>query len=606
VPLLDDLIDQTRVGVLEQYSEVQRDFLIRVNDGKGSLEIPTYTLISNLRHEFMRSCRNIKVKPVAIPEPLKVRVITKSTSEVFLLKLIQENMTLRIGKLPVFELTSGKPLRDCVSGIQQKVKSDPKIQFISGDYTAATDNLPLEIIQACVEELIEQIVCEKPEVKALVTAIALQDAQAHDVYYSNSIEIERKNYIHELSCKQMNVVRQTSGQLMGSFLSFPILCLVNYMTVQTARGNPISNGERKKLGLPSLFFEEDIRINGDDLLFADTFDVYQKWREVVKDFNLELSVGKNYFSRAFGTINSRMITQDAVLSSMRYGDLKVKNVIESWSSFVESAENSEDLYRLHKFFVYFRGRELKSSNVSLFLPMKLGGPLPDRLFQFVEKSDKNRIPPEQYLLKIFRSLPGKKQKYFVIDKALWKRTGGCSEKEDLYAEDTEGKETQMWISMPKVFSMLLDEFKNISVDTLFDSLDSSIFVRLDTIADDKSASVHYRTNSGILDRLRCISKGRKIALKSTERFTSYNVLKTVLLNCGPTKKIDRVFLQPLRFRFSRCYYDFQNEKIEKIVDTRRNAREEMVIASRDVRGNLRVKSAALRRCQNRLRTCNVR
>ncbi len=75
----------------------------------------------------------------------------------------------------------------------------------------------------------------------------------------------------------------TRGQMMGSYLSFPLLCLQNFLGFDFSR-------ERAGLGkLPVL-------INGDDILFQCPKSFAPEWMSVVKDLGLEVEVTKTSVS----------------------------------------------------------------------------------------------------------------------------------------------------------------------------------------------------------------------------------------------------------------------------------------------------------------------
>jgi hypothetical protein len=341
--------------------------------------------------------QQMDVKPVALPEPLKVRVITKANAFCYLLKLIQEPMTAHLNDLPVFCLT-GSPLEhESVQGIQKQIQENPDKFFISGDYDAATDNLPLEAIQAVMYGILKGINMSNLDslTKRLLLDIIHLDTIPHRIHYP--IKTDSK-YTHI-----WEIVQQTRGQLMGSLLSFPVLCLVNYLTVLRARGVSLQSIKPKKLR-QVLFKENDIRINGDDLLFADTQAVYQKWKQEVHKCGLLLSVGKNYVSREFGTINSRLLSKNNILPVLRFGDLKSEetNVLQKWESFISNANTKEDFERMYSFFIHRMKSELSRTNQNLILPKCLGGPLPDHLYPLTPLSLRGRIDKEHALFHMYK------------------------------------------------------------------------------------------------------------------------------------------------------------------------------------------------------------
>jgi len=207
-----------------------------------------------------------RVKAHAIPEPLKVRMITKGEAQNYILKPLQKAMFKAMKSFPVFRLTSGQ----CILN-NFKQTNDSRYVLVSGDYEAATDNLHSDVMRTVVSELVKVL---PPSIIPYV----LRESGQHIVEYPDWTHLEP--------------VLQTNGQLMGSLLSFPILCVANAATY----GNAIGCEDLKDL--PAL-------INGDDIGFRDTLAVVRKWKRIAKDMGLKPSLGKNYISKDWFTINSQ-------------------------------------------------------------------------------------------------------------------------------------------------------------------------------------------------------------------------------------------------------------------------------------------------------------
>jgi hypothetical protein len=141
--------------------------------------------------------------------------------------------------------------------------------LVSGDYESATDNLNIHVS------------------KAVLAAIRARSTHIpHEVWD----EAER-SLVSELTCSGFSGT-QGRGQLMGNYLSFPLLCLINYLTftyaVHRARGNE----------------EFPVRINGDDIVFRSTLDEYRQWKGQVLISGLTLSLGKTLVSTNIFSLNS--------------------------------------------------------------------------------------------------------------------------------------------------------------------------------------------------------------------------------------------------------------------------------------------------------------
>jgi len=66
---------------------------------------------------------------------------------------------------------------------------------------------------------------------------------------------------------------QVGGQLMGSLLSFPLLCLQNYIAFRWVFPASVP-----------------VKINGDDIVFRSTLDQFDRWSAVVGQLGLRLSL----------------------------------------------------------------------------------------------------------------------------------------------------------------------------------------------------------------------------------------------------------------------------------------------------------------------------
>jgi hypothetical protein len=158
-------------------------------------------------------------------------------------------------------------------------------KWVSGDYSAATDNL-----DGSLTEVIWNTFCEtvrlsdefgKPSDRLCETfyqVLGLKALVGHCLHYPDG-----------------SVAYQQNGQLMGSPLSFPILCIANAAATLVGLGKDID-----------YLFDGPIAINGDDIGFPADDGQYQNWKRVVTACGLEPSIGKNYFSAEFLIINSEL------------------------------------------------------------------------------------------------------------------------------------------------------------------------------------------------------------------------------------------------------------------------------------------------------------
>lgn len=217
----------------------------------------------------------------AIAEPLKVRTITIGDKNLYALKPLQKAM---FKALDLYKCMTPCKTPDYLEELQDLfTENDSRRKFwLSGDYTSATDGLHADIQQKFTEVLIERLGEDHP-----LAPYILADSGVHTLHYPPWTGIP--------------ATKQTNGQLMGSLMSFPILCLANAFTLCYAMST------QEKLvtlhSVPALF-------HGDDLLARVTHQQYEDWEQVAKSIGLGLSMGKNYLSREWGSIDSQLYGQD--------------------------------------------------------------------------------------------------------------------------------------------------------------------------------------------------------------------------------------------------------------------------------------------------------
>jgi len=221
-----------------------------------------------------------KCEAHAIPEPLKVRLITKNEPNTWVLKPLQRALWETLKKFPVFSLTHQTDID--LTRLLNRGK-----YLVSGDYESATDMLHSDIMKTAVDTLSHYIP------KYLIDWFKWEGGQ-HEIHYPE--------------WTRLDPIVQTRGQLMGSLLSFPILCLANFTTWARAWCRVSGNNDicywLRERNTPPLF------INGDDILFPVTGlrdPLYWAWKKEATSIGLKPSVGKCYVSREFGLINSQMI-----------------------------------------------------------------------------------------------------------------------------------------------------------------------------------------------------------------------------------------------------------------------------------------------------------
>jgi hypothetical protein len=272
-----------------------------------------------------------RVKAHAIPEPLKVRMITKAEEELWVLKPVQKAMWKALQHFKCFELT-GTPKIDL-----DFIDSWKGTHLLSGDYEAATDNLHQDIMELAVDELSKVI--PSP--------------------FKEWLKFESGHHVVDYpEWTQLPEIIQTRGQLMGSLLSFPILCVANAACI----------GIIKKQSLDEL----EALINGDDILFRDSLRKIESWKKLTKTIGLKPSIGKNYCSENFGSINSQLVIRENnqhrwIRSGCFGGISKVSNYLSNFrlALEIEPQNLGNHLLKAQKL--------LRTTPQSVFVPEAYGG-----------------------------------------------------------------------------------------------------------------------------------------------------------------------------------------------------------------------------------------
>lgn len=287
------------------------------------------------------------VDAVAIPEPLKVRMITKAEAETKCLQPLQRALFAYLKSRPQFVLTHGvswgnneefDEKLEWILRIESEIQSihsrrSSEDLWLSGDYTAATDNFPMSITNALIEGILSQI--DHEPTKRWVR----YEVSSHEIRYPFGL----------------GSGKQTSGQLMGSLLSFPLLCFLNDFIIREAG-----------------FEEGKYLINGDDVVALGPRSVIEEWRRKAPTVGLSLSQGKNFIDPHFCTVNSQLFYDAQVQHtgkvslSTRYGKTLSRCFAE-----MQYYYGFED--ELRREFIRRNLVELRKTPRSLYVPVQWGG-----------------------------------------------------------------------------------------------------------------------------------------------------------------------------------------------------------------------------------------
>jgi hypothetical protein len=289
------------------------------------------------------------VSVVGLPEPLKIRVISKGPPlTYYALKPLQQQLWKLLQKHPCFVLT-GKTVDEGI--ITSHFGFMPEsTRFLSGDYSSATDEMFRYVSKAVVRSL-----CRHMDIPPLLSELFMRALVGHTYHLDSRYGQDEGFYV------------QRNGQLMGSIVSFPVLCIANYCCITMAQyysGN---------LGKPFL-------INGDDNVSAYNEDTnfYTVWNRVASLYGFHESIGKTYDSSYFLCINSRFyfLTDEFTFEPVPFVNFKClrpgpeTDLTNVGSRFRDLIKNGSSLGPA---FIYYHHNILKQFAGSWFLPEYLGG-----------------------------------------------------------------------------------------------------------------------------------------------------------------------------------------------------------------------------------------
>lgn len=284
---------QTKMTVLSGYiseyygrkgMEDQEKYTDLLKEVPG-LEVQTDEFLAAWR-KFYWKCVHLAVdespvvEVVGLKEALKIRCISKGPPlTYFVLKPLQKSLWRHLQKQKCFELT-GKPVTEEL--MNERFGTFIGQRMHSGDYSAATD----ELHSYCSNSVCDGI---------------FKAAETNLGYSLGPLEMLFKRaltgHIYEDPTDDTVYVTQKRGQLMGSIISFPVLCIANITLIRVSY--EWAHGRKTPI------YKLPCWINGDDCLTAYTnndFPTY--WRGIGSVMGFTESVGKTYDSTEFCSINS--------------------------------------------------------------------------------------------------------------------------------------------------------------------------------------------------------------------------------------------------------------------------------------------------------------
>jgi len=260
--LYDSVLDYNDNEEMEEdelrYTKIRKDFRDRVQQ--------RYTKIYESVRTFALG-ESADVELVALPESLKVRVISKGPAMTyFVLKPVQKFLLRQLQKHRCFKLTGGPVTETFLESVFKGTDG----LFHSLDYKSATDLLNPIMSSVAVDEI-----CD---------SVGMPD--------------DLRILFHKaLTGHLVEGTPQVWGQLMGSIVSFIVLCIVNMSVIRHAY--------ERSMGLRSLSIDKiPAIVNGDDGLVRAPESFSKIWEESALVAGLVPSLGKVYTHWIYANINS--------------------------------------------------------------------------------------------------------------------------------------------------------------------------------------------------------------------------------------------------------------------------------------------------------------
>jgi len=286
----------------------------------------------------------------------------------FVLKPLQNFLWNGLRKWEVFSLIGETVTRELIEKRLRQLRDDEV--FISGDYKSATNELLSFVSDAIADEI--AIVCGLDA----ETATLLKRALTHHYLVNPADDQDWRE--------------QKNGQLMGSIISFPILCIANFALCRWA----LEFGRGRTLRPQDL----PLLVNGDDCVFRTNEVGKKAWRKLCKNFGLAESVGKTYFSRTFLQINSTLYRvkpkeegkEELRIEQVLYPNLKIaygmkrsgvtgvgdisgEESIGAQARWMVNSAPAEMRDQVIMIFIKAQREKLNRHNVPWFLPESFGG-----------------------------------------------------------------------------------------------------------------------------------------------------------------------------------------------------------------------------------------
>jgi hypothetical protein len=252
----------------------------------------------------MKGSRQLHCVVEPVLEPLKCRLVTKADSLPYWLakgwqKALWSHVAKRKPTALVGRPISGSDIVELARISSNMINHGGDVYWQSVDYSSATDRMNLHFTMLSHEASIDAAIARGSTCLDLRTRAVLRSVLGpHIIHY----DLQDQGDLDEgdrslLGVSGIDPVRQMNGQLMGSPLSFPHLCAVNFCAFWAAYEDYMGRRVDRE-SVPCL-------VNGDDELFLSSMKFYREFWVPYRDMvGFEPSVGKNYSHPTIAVMNS--------------------------------------------------------------------------------------------------------------------------------------------------------------------------------------------------------------------------------------------------------------------------------------------------------------
>ncbi|QLJ94431.1 RNA-dependent RNA polymerase [Magnaporthe oryzae botourmiavirus 7] len=240
----------------------------------------------------------------------------------------------------------------------------PGKKYLSADFTAATDNLPIEVAETILDELLR--------------------LSSHSL---TPLFLEALGSLRPLISFSDCVKSPSRGQLMGNLLSFPLLCIQNW--IAACYVDEVVGEITPKL------------VNGDDLAVQASEQWVFHYRRLAPSFGFHLNEKKTCWSTSLLTMNSTYFTRNfKVIPYVKCGAMRTedpRDLASAWDTMVGvfARVRSSWFRRVSRSFLSFFSRIIRLSRrtvhaLGIRFPVWSGVSMPRDLWN----REKRRVRPE--------------------------------------------------------------------------------------------------------------------------------------------------------------------------------------------------------------------